>query len=313
MTRHKLVISAVAVAFAVSVAPARAGQGKPGGEGGSAGGSESRPSSGGGGSESRPSGGGSSGGSSGSSSSAGLSGAPSSSSGASAASRPSASGPARERGNVSAPSRRGESGADRAVPRSSVSGDAARGQGRPSSTSAASAGADDRTSGPDRAVPAYSRPRQGRPPVGSAGVRTSPPPRSRDWYYPNYGRYGYGYYMPGFGYGLGYNYYDPFMFGGSYYGYQGGYGGYGGGYGRGSRYDTGALRLKVKPRHAQVLVDGYFVGTIDSYDGIFQRLGLEAGGHRVEIRADGFEPLEFDVLITPGETITYKGEMRRQP
>jgi hypothetical protein len=147
--------------------------------------------------------------------------------------------------------------------------------------------------------------------VGSAGVRTSPPPRSRDWYYPNYGRYGYGYYLPGFGYGLGY-YYDPFMFGGSYYGYQGGYGGYGG-YARGSRYDTGALRLKVKPRHAQVLVDGYFVGTIDSFDGLFQRLGLEAGGHRVEIRADGFEPLEFDVLITPGETITYKGEMRRQP
>ena len=61
---------------------------------------------------------------------------------------------------------------------------------------------------------------------------------------------------------------------------------------------------------AEVYIDGYFVGVIDSYDGAFQRLSVEAGPHRVELKAEGFEPVQFEVMITPGETITYKGEMK---
>ena len=48
---------------------------------------------------------------------------------------------------------------------------------------------------------------------------------------------------------------------------------------------TGSLRLKIKPRDAKVYVDGYFVGVIDDFDGMFQKLGIDAGGHRVEIKA----------------------------
>jgi hypothetical protein len=139
--------------------------------------------------------------------------------------------------------------------------------------------------------------------------------------------YGYGYYDPyyssrrftsywspfGYGYGLGYFAYDPYMYGG---GYSPGYGGYGydsyGGYGTSQRYgETGSLRLKVKPSNAQVYVDGYYVGVIDSYDGAFQKLGIEAGPHRVELRAEGYETVQFEVIVVPGETITYKGEMKR--
>ncbi len=111
-----------------------------------------------------------------------------------------------------------------------------------------------------------------------------------------YGGYGYG--------GGGYGYGDPYGGGGGYYG-----GGSSGGYDREPR-DTGSLRLKIKPRDAQVYVDGYLVGDVDSFDGAFQKLGIESGGHRVELKADGFEPLQFDVLITAGETVTYKGEMK---
>ena len=75
----------------------------------------------------------------------------------------------------------------------------------------------------------------------------------------------------GYGYGLGYFAYDPYMFGGGYpYGGGAGYGGPGGGgygYGSGSgSYSTsrggevGSIRLKVKPSNAQVYVDGYYVG-----------------------------------------------------
>jgi hypothetical protein len=42
---------------------------------------------------------------------------------------------------------------------------------------------------------------------------------------------------------------------------------------------------------------------------MFQTLGIDAGGHRVEIRAPRHETISFDVLITPGETVTYKGEL----
>jgi hypothetical protein len=130
----------------------------------------------------------------------------------------------------------------------------------------------------------------------------------------------WGFWGPGYGYGLGSLFYDPWYGGGYGYGYPyGGYG-YGGGgygYGGGGGYsvsqgyrETGSLRLKIDPKAAQVYVDGYYVGVVDSFDGVFQKLGLDSGGHRIELKADGFQPLEFEVLITPGETVTYKGEMK---
>jgi hypothetical protein len=46
------------------------------------------------------------------------------------------------------------------------------------------------------------------------------------------------------------------------------------------------------------------------FDGAFQKLGIESGGHRVELKADGYEPIQFDVLITVGETVTWAGELK---
>lgn len=195
--------------------------------------------------------------------------------------------------------------------------------------------------GRSRAVPAYSRPRDGRTPIGTAVERTDGYYRDGrsisypsivfdpyySYYYDPYYRSRYSYWSPwGYGYGFGYFAYDPFLFSG--FGYPDYYGGYydpyygGGGYGYGGgSYSSrssqayrgvGSLRLKVKPENAQVYVDGYFVGTVDSYDGVFQRLNVEAGSHRVELRAEGFEPVQFDVMVIPGETITYKGDMRHR-
>jgi hypothetical protein len=131
--------------------------------------------------------------------------------------------------------------------------------------------------------------------------------------YPGYGYpgYGYGIYYPLY-WGFGSFYYDPWWWGGGYgYPYGGyGYGGYGGAYSSSAYYgDYGKLRLKVKPRDAQVYVDGYFSGVVDSFDGVFQRLPLKAGPHRIEIRKDGFQTLSFEVMIVPEETVTYTGEL----
>ena len=67
----------------------------------------------------------------------------------------------------------------------------------------------------------------------------------------------------------------------------------------------------MKPEHGQVYVDGYYVGEVDSFDGVFQKLTLEAGAHRVEIRAEGYETAQFEVMVVPGETVTYKGDLVR--
>ena len=175
------------------------------------------------------------------------------------------------------------------------------------------------------AVPAYSRPRGDRAVRGQAIARGDNPLPSRggdNYYYysPYYGYNGYGYYGYGYGYpyrfgyypvytGFGYIYYDPFWGGAGYYGY----GASGGRYSNKDDrdYDIGSLRLKVDPSHAEVYVDGLFRGIVDDFDGVFQRLKLEAGAHRLEIRAGGFQTLVFDVLVTPGETTTYRGDLKR--
>ena len=145
--------------------------------------------------------------------------------------------------------------------------------------------------------------------------------------------YGSYFYSPVFGYGYGY---DPYYYRyprayGSYF-YFGGYPyttGYGypwiydaaWGYGQTpyygypaadySDYYQGSLRLKIKPRDAEVYADGYYVGVVDSFDGVFQRLRLEEGPHRIEIRHPDYRPIVREVLIVAGETV--KWEERMQP
>ena len=175
-----------------------------------------------------------------------------------------------------------------------------------------------------RAIPRGSRPREDNPPVGVAVPRQAPGPQPHvreprvygggayapPRIYNNYYSYPRAYYPYGYGaFGLGYFYYDPYLW------YPGGYA-YGGYYGppRGySVFDIGELRLDVSPRNAQVFVDGYYAGLVDDYDGMFQGLKLESGGYRIEIVAPGYETLTFDVRIVPGQKTRYRGELIRRP
>jgi hypothetical protein len=168
-----------------------------------------------------------------------------------------------------------------------------------------------------RAEPRGGRPRGDNPQVGRAVPREGPPPqagrdRDRDrrgsWggYYGGYNNYYYPrrYYPYGYGgFGLGYFYYDPYSWGPRDYYYDSRFSGYG--YG----YPNGELRLQVRPRDAEVYVDGYYAGEVDDFDGFTQSLTLEEGPYSIEIVAPGFEPLEFDVRIQPGRKITYRGEL----
>lgn len=71
----------------------------------------------------------------------------------------------------------------------------------------------------------------------------------------------------------------------------------------------GSVRLDVDQKDASVLVDGFYVGIVDDFDGIFQRLNLKVGRHHIEIAAVGYETLVFEVNILAGRTITYRQSM----
>lgn len=111
---------------------------------------------------------------------------------------------------------------------------------------------------------------------------------------------------PGFYYGSPW-YVGPYAYryGSPLYGYPG--------YGAYSRYAArpyGGVRIDVPQRDAEVYVDGYYTGVVDDFDGRFQQVNLEPGPHRIELRAEGFEPASFDVKVERGRTITYREPLR---
>ena len=177
------------------------------------------------------------------------------------------------------------------------------------------------------AVPRGERRRAAPPPTAApvpvnpgraAGRRAPVPPRGRTvivrppsvynnyYYYPRRSHpYGYG------AFGLGYFYYDPYTWypGYSYYpSYP-----HSGFSHNPYAFDIGEVRLQVSPRYAQVYVDGYYAGTVDDFDGVLQSLKMESGPYHIEIVAPGYETLEFDVRISPGQKINYRGDLRRLP
>jgi hypothetical protein len=88
--------------------------------------------------------------------------------------------------------------------------------------------------------------------------------------------------------------YDPWYQWGPY-----GYPPYG--YAYGLRDDlTTSLRLQVAPRQTQVFVDGYLAGTVDDFDGVFQRLRLRPGGHTITLFLEGYRTEEQNLYLRPG-------------
>ncbi len=74
-------------------------------------------------------------------------------------------------------------------------------------------------------------------------------------------------------------------------------------------WERASVRVDVSPNDAQVYVDRYYVGVVDDFDGLFQRLTLRPGPHLIEIRKTGFRTLVAEVRLYPGESITYRRTM----
>ena len=114
---------------------------------------------------------------------------------------------------------------------------------------------------------------------------------------------------------VGGGYYSPFLYDTSFYDpwYQYAYPipPYGYGY---RRYEPEAsVRLEVKPKEAEVYVDGYYAGIVDDFNGVFQRLRVEPGEHEIELWLDGYRTVRQQVYLTPDNTFRVKYQMERLP
>jgi len=171
----------------------------------------------------------------------------------------------------------------------------------------------------------------GRPATGPVyrpgpGARPGPGYRPGSGYRPGYGSrgyypgYGYRGYYPSYGY-RGYypGYYSSFYFGVGAYGWPYYYGAWpyaASGY-YGSSFDSGygagsggaSLKVEVQPKSAEVYVDGQLAGTVDQFDGMFQSLSVEPGGHEITIYLAGFRTIRQQLYLSAGSTQRIKGAM----
>ena len=75
----------------------------------------------------------------------------------------------------------------------------------------------------------------------------------------------------------------------------------------------GRLVLDVSPASAQVFAGGYYVGVPGDFSG--ERGGgvLEAGIHRIDLSAPGYEPITVDLRVTSGQAVTYRAALKALP
>ena len=67
--------------------------------------------------------------------------------------------------------------------------------------------------------------------------------------------------------------------------------------------------MQVSPRQSEVFVDGYFAGTADDFDGVFQRLNIEPGEHEIVIYLEGHRPFSQRFYLQPGKSFNIKHTM----
>jgi hypothetical protein len=158
------------------------------------------------------------------------------------------------------------------------------------------------------------------PATAAAQYRPGPPPRTTvhvgvgvgPGYYRPYPYYGYwGPYSPfyfGFGYGWGPWYASPWYAGPWGYPY--------GAFAYPAPYyypNYASARIEVKPNAAHVYLDGYLVGEVDQFDGVFQRLDLPTGEHEISVYQPGYKTFRQKTLFRPGQGYHFKATLEPLP
>jgi hypothetical protein len=107
----------------------------------------------------------------------------------------------------------------------------------------------------------------------------------------------YGYYRPWF-YGAWSPFGYPYGWHPAYYGYP-----------YGAFYADASVRVQVDPKETEVYIDGAWAGTVDDFDGFFQRLHLEPGDHEVELYLEGHRSQRQKIYLQPNGTFRIRHTM----
>jgi PEGA domain len=82
--------------------------------------------------------------------------------------------------------------------------------------------------------------------------------------------------------------------------------------GTGAQTQYGGLSFQITPPNASVFVDSVYVGVVSQFSPTTQPLTLAPGRHHIEIRAENYRSLSFDVNVAPGQVLPYQGTMQQQ-
>jgi hypothetical protein len=80
-------------------------------------------------------------------------------------------------------------------------------------------------------------------------------------------------------------------------------------WGRGYYDDSAELRLEVRPKEAQVYVDGYYAGIVDDFNGVFQRLHVRPGNHELALYLPGYRTMTQNLHLGVGQDSKIKFDM----
>jgi hypothetical protein len=69
--------------------------------------------------------------------------------------------------------------------------------------------------------------------------------------------------------------------------------------------------VNVEPKNAEVFIDGHFAGIVDRFDGTFQSLSVEPGGHEITVYLEGFRSIRQSLYLSPGSTYRIKGVLEK--
>ena len=62
-----------------------------------------------------------------------------------------------------------------------------------------------------------------------------------------------------------------------------------------------------------MFIDNYYAGTVDSFDGFFQRMHLEPGEHEITFYLSGYRTVTQKILLQPGKTFRILHMMEALP
>ena len=84
---------------------------------------------------------------------------------------------------------------------------------------------------------------------------------------------------------------------------------YDGYYGQFYDGDRGSLKLDVRPKKAEVFVDGRYTGIVDDFNGFLQSLDVASGNHTITLWLPGYKTVVQHVLVQDGSTLKLKYDM----